>query len=175
MPSQRKIEANRRNAKASTGPRTAGGRAAASRNALTHGLRASNALLYFQNRSEFQRICSDLDAQWSPATPLESNLVEQMALAQAKLVHLDFMLAAAFCKSNLKSAGPPAPFTDSRGMDFGADNLLPLEEKSQRLINGLSQHIARVERAWFKAFEALQKHQDRRRRDNPVSPEVAAS
>jgi hypothetical protein len=39
--SQRKIEANRRNARASTGPRTAAGRARSARNALRHGLSAS--------------------------------------------------------------------------------------------------------------------------------------
>jgi phosphoglycolate phosphatase-like HAD superfamily hydrolase len=39
MTSERKIAANRRNAAKSTGPRTRGGRATASRNALRHGLR----------------------------------------------------------------------------------------------------------------------------------------
>lgn len=38
MPSSRKIEANRANARRSTGPRTAGGRLRASLNALKHGL-----------------------------------------------------------------------------------------------------------------------------------------
>ena len=181
MSSSKKIEANRRNAKASTGPRTAEGRAAVAGHALTHGLRASKALLYFENRAEFQRICRDLDAQWRPATPAESNLVEQMALAQAKLVHLEFFLAAAFCQSNLKNAGASRDrFTGPNGMVYPADMLVPLEEKSQRLINGLSQHIARVERAWFKALDTLQKLQDRRAKETaaPVHPvahsEIAA-
>jgi hypothetical protein len=38
MPSARKIEANRRNAKKSTGPRSKAGRQASCRNALRHGL-----------------------------------------------------------------------------------------------------------------------------------------
>jgi hypothetical protein len=40
MTSNRKIEANRRNSRKSCGPRTAGGKATASRNALRHGLAA---------------------------------------------------------------------------------------------------------------------------------------
>jgi hypothetical protein len=41
LTNQRKLAANRRNARASTGPRTAGGRARSARNALRHGLSVS--------------------------------------------------------------------------------------------------------------------------------------
>lgn len=41
MASNRQIEANRTNAKRSTGPKTAGGKAKSSRNALRHGLARS--------------------------------------------------------------------------------------------------------------------------------------
>jgi hypothetical protein len=41
MATPAQIEANRRNARKSTGPRTAAGKAASSRNAVTHGLTAS--------------------------------------------------------------------------------------------------------------------------------------
>lgn len=41
MASVRQIEANRRNAKRSTGPKTMGGKARSSRNALRHGLAGS--------------------------------------------------------------------------------------------------------------------------------------
>jgi hypothetical protein len=43
MATPAQIEANRRNARKSTGPKTAAGKAASSRNALTHGLTASIA------------------------------------------------------------------------------------------------------------------------------------
>ena len=41
MASERQIEANRRNAKRSTGPRTTGGKIRSSQNALRHGLSCS--------------------------------------------------------------------------------------------------------------------------------------
>jgi len=43
MASERKVRANRENAKRSTGPRTTGGRASARRNSLRHGLAVSIA------------------------------------------------------------------------------------------------------------------------------------
>ena len=45
MPTKKQNEANRRNAQLSTGPKTTNGKARASRNALTHGLFATDLLL----------------------------------------------------------------------------------------------------------------------------------
>jgi hypothetical protein len=101
MPSLRKIEANRRNAQASTGPRSPEGKAAVAGNAITHGLRAKKHLLYFERYADFNRICRDLTAEWLPSTPTEAALVEQMAIAQAKLVRLESNLSAAFYQSLL--------------------------------------------------------------------------
>ena len=64
MTSERKIEANRRNAQSSTGPRSNDGKARASRNAFRHGLgalSASDPLTVGQIRQIADRIC-DADA-----------------------------------------------------------------------------------------------------------------
>jgi hypothetical protein len=45
MISDKQLEANRKNATLSTGPRTADGRAVSSRNAVTHGLLSAMVLL----------------------------------------------------------------------------------------------------------------------------------
>src|SRR5437868_6211435 len=99
MSSLNKIEANRRNAQASTGPRTPEGKAAVTANPLKHGLRAKKALLYFENEAAQQEILEDLTREWLPATPTEANLVEQMSVAQLKLVRLESMLSHAFYQS----------------------------------------------------------------------------
>ena len=51
--SLKKLEANRRNAKASSGPRSPEGKAAVAGNAITHGLRATKDLLYFERYADF--------------------------------------------------------------------------------------------------------------------------
>lgn len=57
--------ANRTNAKRSTGPRTAMGKARSSRNATTHGLLAQDVLLDNENEQQFEErrdaILVDLD------------------------------------------------------------------------------------------------------------------
>ena len=56
MASERQIAANRLNAQASPGPRTAEGKAASSRNALTHGLTARTLLLEGEDPQEDRRL-----------------------------------------------------------------------------------------------------------------------
>lgn len=78
-PSARKLAANRANAKKSTGPITAAGKAASSANALRHGLTAARVVLDFENAAEFEQLKSALVGEFKPATPLEEELVERLA------------------------------------------------------------------------------------------------
>ena len=55
MASERQIAANRQNAKLSTGPTTADGKTASSRNAITHGLTASRGLLPGESAEEYEQ------------------------------------------------------------------------------------------------------------------------
>jgi len=56
MLSQRQVDANRRNAQLSTGPRTPEGRAAVDLNALRDGLTAQTTVLPNENPEEFQEV-----------------------------------------------------------------------------------------------------------------------
>jgi len=89
MATLKQIEANRRNALKSTGPRTPEGKAAASLNALKHGLRARRAVLPGENQEEFHQLCDDLEAEWQPETRSEQFYVEQMAVSQWKLTRME--------------------------------------------------------------------------------------
>ena len=55
MISQARLEANRRNAKKSTGPRTEEGKRRSSLNAITHGMTARIALLPDEDQAAFDR------------------------------------------------------------------------------------------------------------------------
>jgi len=89
MATQRQIEANRRNAQKSTGPRTPEGKAAVRLNSLRHGLRARTVVLPAENPQEFLQLCDDLETEWQPLTRTEQFYVEQMAVAQWKLRRME--------------------------------------------------------------------------------------
>jgi hypothetical protein len=74
-----RIEANRRNAAQSTGPRTTEGKAHSSRNATRHGLCSRTALLSTEEQKEFDLLLEDLRAEHQPEGPTEEILVFKMA------------------------------------------------------------------------------------------------
>jgi len=87
-----RVEANRRNAQKSTGPRTEAGKARVSQNALKHGLRsernpldpATDTTLPIE-RDEFLATLSAFTAEFNPQTPLETRLVERLAQLDLRL------------------------------------------------------------------------------------------
>jgi len=68
MPSQAQIDANRRNALHSTGPRTPGGKTQSSRNALKHGLASisPHAFLGIEDHSAFERLLLSYVLKYQP-------------------------------------------------------------------------------------------------------------
>jgi len=85
MSSDRRIQANQRNARRSTGPRTAAGKAVSRLNALTHGAFANDLLLPGEDAPAFHRLEARYLAQFKPATPNETFLVQRMILAAWRL------------------------------------------------------------------------------------------
>ena len=78
-----KIEANRRNAKKSTGPKTAEGKAASRSNALKHGLLSKEVVIQEgagkEDENEFANLILDLLRDCDPQGALEETLVKKMA------------------------------------------------------------------------------------------------
>ena len=130
MRTKKQIEASRRNARKSTGPRTAQGKAASSMNALRHGLRARTVVLPGENQEDFDQLHAALQDQYQPQTPSEQLLVDQAAIAQWKLVRAEAFEAQTF-------AGEPDPKARLAAFDR------------------ITQVQCRLERAFFKAYKEL--------------------
>jgi hypothetical protein len=81
--SQRKIEANRRNALRSTGPKTSHGKNVVSGNAIKHGLLAREVVntTLSEKPEDFQRLFAKLIEDCEPVGQMEWMLVEQIAVA----------------------------------------------------------------------------------------------
>lgn len=79
MATQRQIEANRRNAKLSTGPKTAEGKARSSQNAYKHGLTSKTLRLEGEeDRAQFQRFTVAFRERFKPADAEQTRIVETM-------------------------------------------------------------------------------------------------
>ena len=79
-PSQ--IAANIANSHHSTGPKSEAGKAASSRNRLSHGFASSATIIPGEDPEEFKALLADLTAEYQPATPTEQILVEKMTQNQ---------------------------------------------------------------------------------------------
>jgi len=88
-----KIAANRRNARRSTGPRTAEGKAIASANAVTHGLRSRRVLLPGESAADFDQFCAALREDLAPDGALEATLVDRIVLLVWRLRRIPWVEA----------------------------------------------------------------------------------
>jgi hypothetical protein len=139
MATLKQIDANRRNALRSTGPRTPEGKAAVSMNALKHGLRARTVVLPSENAEEFHQLCDDLEAEWQPQSRSEQFYVEQMAVSQWKL----------------------------NRMEIGEVNVFTNETRAQTqlpMLDRLWQAQCRLERSYARAQRDLERLQQSRRK-----------
>src|ERR1700761_4852040 len=79
MATIKQIEANKRNAQKSTGPRTPEGKAKSSLNRLSHGFASNARLMPGEDPDEYRSLLLDLVNEYQPATATEQILVEDMA------------------------------------------------------------------------------------------------
>ncbi|MFP4361181.1 MAG: hypothetical protein ACLFTG_10950 [Alphaproteobacteria bacterium] len=112
---------NRRNAQRSTGPKTAEGKARASRNARRHGLAAGD-VVDPRERGEAEAHRTGLEQALRPRDHLEAGIVERMARALARLDRIDRL------ESGVR---------DERGDRAGA---LPVDPAALRRLSGLDRY-----------------------------------
>ena len=79
MTSYRQIEANRRNALRSTGPRTAAGKEVSRRNALRHGLTAETVIGALEDAEDYKAFEAAITADYDAQSAVERELVLRLA------------------------------------------------------------------------------------------------
>jgi hypothetical protein len=80
--SEKRLAANRENAKRSTGPRTTEGKARSSRNAVKHGFRASSfAVVRLEDLDEVEKLKADAVACYKPVNSQELVAIERISMA----------------------------------------------------------------------------------------------
>jgi hypothetical protein len=79
MTSYRQIEANRRNALKSTGPRTKAGKLASRRNAVRHGLTAETVISGLEDAEDYKAFEAAITADYDAQSAVERELVLRLA------------------------------------------------------------------------------------------------
>src|SRR5271154_4703280 len=99
-----RTRANRANALLSTGPRTPAGKQRSSLNALRHGLTAASPVLPSEDQAAFDAHRRGFFDEYQPATPTESQLVQELADTSWRLNRIPLLEAEV-----LSRAAAPVP------------------------------------------------------------------
>ena len=138
MPSQKQLEANRTNARKSTGPRTAAGQAAVRFNALQSGIDAYSEVIPGEDQAKLQALVNQYQLRWNPQTPETQALVDIC-------VHSDWLLRrmrhveAGFWKTRLGHARMLVNCTELEAhvFEYGGH----IFERIQRRVNALQRNL----------------------------------
>jgi hypothetical protein len=152
-----KLEANRRNAQKSTGPRTAEGKALAARNATRHGLLSTEALLPDDDLAIFEAFAGALRAELAPGGELEGLMVDRVVACAWRLRRAGTVEAGAFIRNGRKDLA--AMLEDDGVVASRPADLAAAYVRGRDTLALLSRYEAGLERSMFKALHELQRLQ----------------
>jgi len=172
MTSDAKIEANRRNAAKSTGPKTAEGKASSKMNALKHGLLSEHMVLKDEDEERLEAFRAGLWQHLQPVGELEELLADRV-VATAWRLRRAVRIEGEVLERARGDFLPP-----KLAAQFG---VLPDEDAGYAFLNDargpqclgkLLRYEAAIDRAMYKALHELQRVQARRAGE-PVPAPVA--
>jgi hypothetical protein len=156
MMSERKIRANRQNARRSTGPRTPEGKQTAAQNATTHGLLSSQVLLPGEDAVALDALRERLLADLRPVGELEAILADQVVVCAWKLRRVQLLEAGVFArgiKDELAAVAPDPTF----GRAWVLAEALSTDGYQGDQFSKVMRYQAMWERALFRALHELQR------------------
>jgi len=127
MATEKQIEANRRNARLSTGPRTEAGRKVSRLNAYQHGLTGQIEVMTPEEKEVHDKFCSDIVESVKPADALESQFAQSVAqghwrLNRARTIENNiFSLACSFQDASDETENPEVENALAAARTFVAD------------------------------------------------------
>ena len=163
MATPAQIEANRRNAQKSTGPKTAQGRAVVSLNGLRHGLRAETAVLPFEDPAEFAKLKQELEAEFRPQGIREQLVFDDLVLAAWRLerarIYDTAVQARLFLSTHgrIQTAHGPTSTMHSLGV------MLAKDAREKKTLEYVMRMEGRFRRAYQQAVKELERLQTLRR------------
>lgn len=152
MATDKQIRANRENARRSTGPRTAEGKARSARNRTSHGMTSKQVVLPTESSPDYDALHASLSEEWGPQTETECQQVDLIAQHWWRLLRLARMENDAFTR----------PVEKGYGLQITTS------------LEGISRYEGRVRRAYQQAIDLLRKLQAARRLEESKRTQFAA-
>ena len=161
MATLKQIEANRRNAHLSTGPRTIEGKSAARFNSLKSGIHAAEQVIPGENHEAFESFARELTESCNPVGAREQQLVDQMIAHGWRLRRL-FKAEPQGWSRNFRELEHFVAFTEDVQLAASFDYSHQFFLRLQRL-------IASVQKSYQQASTALDRLQSQRAKSQPQS------
>jgi hypothetical protein len=163
MSTQKQIEANRRNALKSTGPKSEEGKAKSSMNALRHGLTAAQAVLPHEDENDYEKFREGMLESYAPENPAELAIVEELVNANWRLLRLHRV---------------ETQYWDNVGGSYNrgdaglAEALLQTPDRQMR---NFFRYYTQVERSYYKALAAANQIKREKRDCKPLKALAATA
>lgn len=157
MTTQKKIKANRDNARNSTGPLSPEGKAVVARNAYKHGLCAQESLLWYENAKQLRSLAIGLYEQLQPVGQMEEFLVDRIAAAAWRLTRVHEIEVGLLGRPDHK--GQRASVGESFRIDARSDNF-----------SRLARYETSIERSMLRSLHELERLQARRTGGEAAGP-----
>jgi len=172
MATKKQVQANRKNANKSTGPKTPEGKAKSAQNATTHGLTASSDVIKGESQEQFDAQRNRLFDELAPQTLIQEILTDRIAtlawrlkraermqnqFADAMLLDHPFIVEYLACLNR-------APSNHNPDLDLGAT--IKRDFRGDKVLDRLKLYERRIENSLFKSLNQLQK----RKRQKPLDP-----
>jgi hypothetical protein len=162
MSTESQTNSNRKNAKKSTGPRTAEGKARSSRNSTVHGLTGKSPILPGEDPADLRDLAAQYRDALHPQGQVEEDLVERMAVATYRLRRLAG-IEVGFLDLRLRFKPLPAGFNQDGRADPLAWAFL---NDHYGVLDRLGRHESRLQREYTRCLADLQKLQALRKKES---------
>lgn len=156
MSSTAQILANQQNAQASTGPRTIDGKAASSRNAVTHGLTGGFRVLAHEDQKAYDACLASYIKDFQPETEHERFVVELMTQARWELQRVNRLMSCVLerlAQADANAASPDAAIAGA------------LIARSADAYTTLKRYAASAERTYLRCSRELTTYRARRAKE----------
>lgn len=170
MPSQKQIEANRRNALKSTGPRTPKGKSICATNASRHKRLAETVLLACEDRANFIRFCRRFHREFLPVGPLETAFVNEMVAAAWRRDRASILESIILDHAHSTAPSPETPQPDRSSGSYHNAIAYPELAEASRVLPIPGRDAARHHREFQRALAALKRRQTIRHGAEPDYP-----